>query len=148
MAMFLNHWDNKATNQRLVCTSAMPPVSAHPTAADQFPRCDRPLAMMQDVGSTFGPLKVDLEEWRATPMWADPSACLVSMREFPYGGSTFPDVHISEAGRRLLADRLRQVSASRIRSIFEYARFRDIDGWVAAFEQRVNEIDQRLPCPT
>ena len=25
-----------------------------------FPRCDRPLAMMQDVGSTFGPRKVDL----------------------------------------------------------------------------------------
>ena len=70
------------------------------------------------------------------------------MKGFPYGGGTFPDARISEGGRRLLADRLRQLSVSRVRSIFEYARFSDVDAWVSAFERRVAEIDKRPPCPT
>jgi hypothetical protein len=148
MAMFLNHWDNKSANQRLVCTSPMAPVSPRDADSKGFPQCDRPLAFMQDVGSTFGPRKVDLRQWSETPVWADPSSCTVSMKAFPYGGGTFPDARISEAGRRLLADRLRQLSASQIRSIFEYARFRDIDGWVTAFERRVAEIDHRPACRT
>ncbi len=69
------------------------------------------------------------------------------MKTFPYGGGTFPDARISEAGRLELADRLRQLSPSRIRSIFEYARFSDVDEWVAAFERRVAEID-RAACKT
>ena len=139
MAMFLHHWDNKAPNQRLVCTSPQSPPDGEPA---DFPRCDRPLAMLQDVGSTFGPRKVDLEAWSGTSIWADPSTCTVSMKTFPYGGGTFPDARISEAGRLELAGRLRQLSPSRIRSIFEYARFSGVDEWVAAFERRVAEIDK------
>jgi hypothetical protein len=45
MAVFLNHWDNKGPNQRLVCEGDQPAPCAHP------------LAMMQDVGSDFGPRK-------------------------------------------------------------------------------------------
>ena len=144
MAMFLHHWDNKAPNQRLSCISPMPAPDA---GAPEFPRCDRPLAMLQDVGSTFGPRKVDLEAWSETSIWADSSSCTVSMKTFPYGGGTFPDVRISEAGRLELAGRLRQLSPSRIRSIFEYARFSGVDEWVAAFEARAAEID-RAACKT
>src|SRR5207237_4211831 len=42
MAMFLNHWDNKASNQRLACRE-LPDSAA--TA-----HCDHPHAMMQDYG--------------------------------------------------------------------------------------------------
>ena len=69
MAMFLHHWDNKAPNQRLLCTSAISPETAKDS--EEFPTCSRPLALMQDVGSTFGPRRVDLREWSERPVWAD-----------------------------------------------------------------------------
>ena len=99
-AILLAHWDNKSSNQRLVCLDPPPLSTTRP--------CARPLAMIQDLGSTFGPKKVDLENWKATPIWKDPARCIVSMRQLPYDGGTFPDTQISEAGRRLLA---RQLSA-------------------------------------
>jgi hypothetical protein len=147
MAMFLHHWDNKAPNQRLFCMSAIDATTPQAAGAEHLPMCDRPLAMMQDVGSTFGPRKVNLQEWSERSIWADPSGCTVSMKGFPYGGGTFPDARISEGGRRVLADRLQQLSSSRIRSIFEDARFPDVDGWVSAFEHRVAEVGRRPACP-
>ncbi|MSO30271.1 MAG: hypothetical protein EXQ48_04900 [Acidobacteria bacterium] len=45
MAVFLHHWDNKTANQRLICPDSK--------TAD----CKHPLAMIQDVGSDFGPKK-------------------------------------------------------------------------------------------
>ena len=42
--------------------------------------------MVQDVGATFGPQKLSLEKWSTTPIWANASSCLVSMRALPYGG--------------------------------------------------------------
>ena len=45
LAIFLGHWDNKATNQRLLCRDE--------NAYDEG--CARPLAMVQDLGATFGP---------------------------------------------------------------------------------------------
>src|SRR5712671_1849216 len=85
IAMFLNHWDNKASNQRLICPSLQE------TRGDTQV-CDHPLAMIQDVGSTFGPKKVNLEAWSASPVWADASSCTLSMKHLPYDGSTFQDV--------------------------------------------------------
>ena len=93
MAVFLHHWDNKSSNQRLTCVSATTPDCAHP------------LAMIQDVGSEFGPKKVDLDNWRSMPVWHGcvQRAC-VSMKDMPYNGGTFEDAAISEDGRRLLAE--------------------------------------------
>jgi len=65
--------------------------------------CQHPFALVHDLGATFGPNKVDLEHWKAAPIWADRQACLVSMRPFPYDGGTFRDATISEAGRQLIA---------------------------------------------
>lgn len=131
MAMFLNHWDNKASNQALICK----------------PGCDHPLAMIQDAGSTFGPRKVDLQGWSESPVWADAASCTISMKGLPYDGGTFPDVSISEEGRRLLADRLTKVTASQLTALFTTARFDTVDRWVAAFERRVDAIAHRPPCP-
>ena len=61
MAVLMHHWDNKSENQRLVCLSD--PGTA-PLA------CPRPYAFLQDVGSTFGPNKLDFERWSARPVFA------------------------------------------------------------------------------
>lgn len=131
IAIFLAHWDNKITNQRLACESD----------------CEHPLAMLQDLGSTFGPKKVALGTWRDAPIWAHAATCTVSMKDMPYGGGTFADVRISEGGRRLLADRLRRLDRDRIRTLFNDARFDHVDAWVSAFTRRVGQIADRPPCP-
>ena len=146
-AIFLAHWDNKAANQRLVCR-APAPSSAAP--------CPHPFALIQDLGATFGPNKVELEHWRAAPIWADRSRCTVSMRQFPYGGGTFTDAEISEAGRQLIARELTTFDEGEVRALFSGARFPefggarngDVDAWTATFQDKVRQITEGKPCPT
>jgi hypothetical protein len=145
MAVFLAHWDNKSENQRLVCADRNP-------AALEREQCSTPLALMQDLGGTFGPRKVSLQQWRGTPIWADRATCLVSMEKLPHGGGTFEPVRISDAGRRFLAERLGRLTPAQIRATFERARFAEHDGedtreWVRAFEEKVQAITAGPPCP-
>jgi hypothetical protein len=147
MAIFLSHWDNKAANQRLVCQSPL----------DEGGRCAEPFALIQDLGATFGPNKVDLDNWRATPMWADAKQCTVSMRRFPYKGSTFADVRITEAGRALTARQLAALSDGQLVTLFAAARFpefhrgagrgADVNAWVQAFRDKERQIAGAAPCP-
>jgi hypothetical protein len=149
LAAFLAHWDNKSTNQRLVCLDGLPRRS--PTR-----QCDRPLAMIQDLGASFGPPKVNLARWRDLPIWYDRTSCLVSMRALPFEGATFDDVRISEGGRALASARLGAISDSQIERLFAEARFpefqvgtadeRDLRAWTQAFKSRVRQIaDARCP---
>jgi hypothetical protein len=145
LAMFLAHWDNKAENQRLICLDEDVSVGSQE-------RCTRPMALVQDLGATFGPRKVNLRKWRHTPVWTDRASCLVSMADLPHGGGTFAPVHISEAGRRFLADRLGMLTRAEIRTLFETARFpqhdgEPVDAWVDAFDDKVREISEGPPCP-
>ena len=149
LAVFLAHWDNKSENQRLVCLDREPPTDEG--------ACRNALLMIQDLGSTFGPAKVNLGTWTTAPVWRDSRTCLVSMRDLPFHGGTFPDVHISEAGRRQLLAGLDALSAADIRHIFDEAGFpffqsttddrRDLDAWTSAFERRVDAIRRAGPCP-
>ena len=93
LAAFLAHWDNKAENQRLVCLSKTWPEGT---------ACREPFLLLQDVGSTFGPRRVDLEGWERSKVWEDRTACRLSMKDLPHGGATFESAHVSEAGRRFL----------------------------------------------
>jgi hypothetical protein len=152
MAIFLSHWDNKSENQRLVCLPGSEPDPGRP--------CPRPIAIMQDLGSTFGPHKVDLAGWRDTPIWRDHDRCMVSMTRSPYGGSTFQDTQISEAGRRHLAAQLRTLTDAQIEALFTGARFpeyergrwfraaADVGDWVSVFRDKVRQISDRKPCPS
>jgi hypothetical protein len=149
LAVFLAHWDNKAENQRLVCLDDGPMPSDHV--------CSQPLLMIQDLGATFGPTKVNLAGWRDRPLWADRRRCVVSMKASPFQGATFTDVEISEAGRVLLGRRLAALSVDEIRRLFAGARFpefysatddeRDLENWTAAFRSRVDQILSGGPCP-
>ncbi len=143
MAVFLAHWDNKPENQRLLCLSGKP---------SRDGRCARPMAMLQDVGGTFGPRKTDLEGWRSAPIWRHRASCTVSMKTLPHNGATFEDTKISEKGRRFLADRLTRLSDAQIATLFRTARFDHHDGsvaeWTALFKAKVHLIASGPPCPS
>jgi hypothetical protein len=143
MAVFLAHWDNKPENQRLVCLSGKP-------ARDG--RCARPLAMLQDVGGTFGPRKADLDGWRDAPIWKDRASCTITMKTLPHGGATFTDTTISEKGRRFLADRLARLRVDQIEALFRGARFDRHGGtigeWTALFKARVHALASGPACPS
>jgi hypothetical protein len=147
-AILLAHWDNKAANQRLVCL----PGGERPDAS-----CVKPLAMMQDVGATFGPLKLDLGNWRSLPIWKDAASCTISMQQMPWSGATFPDHRISEEGRQLLLGLLTQLTEVQVEDLFRSARVaehdqisgeaRDPRAWADAFIDKVQEIKSAGPCP-
>jgi hypothetical protein len=149
MAVLLAHWDNKPENQRLVCLSREWP--------DGTP-CAAPFAMMQDLGGTFGPRKVDLEQWEQTPMFEDRARCVISMRSLPYEGSTFPRVQVSEAGRRHLGGLLAQLSDRQLSDLFSSARFdrkrtlftdvHPVAEWVRVFKAKVRQITEGPRCPS
>jgi hypothetical protein len=159
MAIFLNHWDNKSENQRLLCVETQPAAKTTKRGgrSDGANDCPQPLAMIQDLGGTFGPFKLDLEGWRSTPIWTEPATCSVSMRTLPYEGSTFPDIRISEPGRAFLAARLRLLSSAQVRDLFAGARLsrynhrtdagKSLDNWVQAFEEKVRAITEHPGCP-
>jgi hypothetical protein len=148
MAMFIAHWDNKSENQRLVCLDDIPAEPDRP--------CTRPLALIQDLGATFGPSKVSLSAWRDMPVWRDSRRCEISMSAFPFEGATFTPVRISEAGRQQLARQLASMSEADVRRLFADARFpeflaatndqRDLDEWAGAFRHRLDQILTAGPC--
>jgi hypothetical protein len=147
-AVVIAHWDNKAPNQRLIC----PPGSQSPDGS-----CSMPRAIVQDAGATFGPLKLDLHNWRATPVWADRATCSVSMKTMPYQGATFTDRRISEEGRSKLAGLLEQISEAQLIDLFTGSRVasydqidaeaRDPAAWARAFQDKVRQVADGGPCP-
>lgn len=151
LAVFVAHWDNKSENQRLVCMSD----KDWPEGG----RCQRPFALLQDVGSAWGPRKVDHEAWSKAPIWSDRASCTTSMDDLPYHGATFKPVKISEAGRKFLGNLLSQLRDDQVRALFMSARFdhvsgllgtRDaapVDAWVKTFKAKVAQITDGPPCP-
>lgn len=148
MAVFLAHWDNKAENQRLLC----PPGKRQADGG-----CAQPLAIIQDLGGTFGPTKLELHNWRQTPVWTNPEKCLVSMKNLPFNGATFPDRQISEGGRRMILGLLEPISEPQLVQLFTAsgmtsydqlaAAARDPRAWAAAFQDKVRQIRSAGPCP-
>jgi hypothetical protein len=144
LAVLLSHWDNKSENQRLVC-------GAVGTA------CEPPLAMMQDLGATFGPAKIDLHNWKHAPVWTDPRRCIVSMEHLPFGGATFPARQIAEEGRTHLVGLLDQLAPAQMHDLFAgsgVAGFdgisgegRDPDAWARVLAGKIREIRDAGPCP-
>jgi len=130
--------------------------------------CAQPVAAVVDVGATFGGAgrtsnevtsKMDLEKWSKRPVFAsDARECrgeLTISLAAGDGGNGHP--RITEQGRRFLSERLHQLSDDHLRAIFTAARIdqlRDqrsprgdagnpVDGWVAAFKDKVRQIDAR-----
>ena len=156
LAILLAHWDNKSENQRLVCLSKTWP-EGRP--------CQQPFLLLQDVGATFGPRKVDFEGWEKTPVWSDRAGCALSMEALPYGGGTFNATRVSEAGRQFIVHLLTQLDDAQIEDLFSGARFhlhrggslpvrlsggsapRPLSEWVRVFRLRQKQISDGPACP-
>jgi hypothetical protein len=149
MAVLLAHWDNKGPNQRLICP---------PGTRTRDGVCSSPLAMIHDLGATFGPLKLDLPNWRHSAIWADPRSCIATMKSLPYDGGTFTDHAISEEGRQFVLALLQRLSEPQIRGLFEgsgatrlnhvAAAARDPGEWTRTFFDKVGAIASAGPCPS
>jgi hypothetical protein len=150
LAVMLSHWDNKSENQRLVCLSE----KDWPEGG----KCSKPFAMLQDVGSAWGPRKVDLPEWEKASLWSDRATCTTSMDGLPYHGATFTPVKISEAGRKHLGGLLARLSDRQLEDLFKSARFDQPVGmlnkqstpvaeWVRVFKAKVKQVTDGPSCP-
>jgi hypothetical protein len=148
VALILAHWDNKGPNQRLVCPDGREGTDG---------ACAAPLAIVQDLGATFGPKKMDLPNWKQVPVWVDARACRVSMAALPFKGATFPDRQISEDGRQFALKLLRQLSREQLDALFEAAGVSSFNhviadahtprAWTDAFLTKVEQIASAGPCP-
>ena len=147
LAIVIAHWDNKAENQRLLCL----PGGDLPDGG-----CSQPFAILQDLGASFGPTKLDLHNWRARAVWADPRSCRVTMKDMPWSGATFPDARISEQGRQFALSLLDQLSSEQLRALFAAARIelsegvtaesRQAEAWAFALQDKVRQIREGGPC--
>jgi hypothetical protein len=158
LAAFVQHSDNKASQQRLVCPEGK---------ASRGPECARPILAVSDLGVTFGRATlfnkskkgaVNFVRWSTTPVWKDRSQCIAQLKKSFTGSLGHP--RISEAGRAFLAGLLVQLSNDQLRDLFGTARVemrpRDprkkrgppatVDEWVAAFKRKRDEIVENR-CP-
>jgi len=158
LAVFLQHTDSKPQQQRIVCAD-------HPEPK-KHERCRQPIMMINDLGLTFGKANLlnkdskgssNLEGWTKAPVWKDEPGCVGMLSKSLTG--TLENPRISEAGRKMLADLLSQLSDAQLADLFDVARFswRTVKGepvprqataadWVAAFKAKRDQIASRT-CP-
>ncbi len=156
LAVFIQHTDNKAAQQRLVCLDE----GDRPAE-----RCQHPLMMVNDLGQTFGRSNlfnrdavgsVNLKQWSAAHVWSDAKRCIGELPPSQTGSLQNPQ--ITESGRKFLSDLLMQLSDQQLRDLFEVSRFEDrseklsrpsgtVDEWVDAFKKKRGEIAS-LTCPS
>ena len=160
LAALVQHVDSKAQQQRLLCLPG--------ETTEGKEECARPFMMVSDLGITFGHshflsrhlnriASMNFEHWSSVPLWKDPDRCVADLQRSFSG--TLDDPHISEAGRKFLADLLVQLSDRQIHDLFEGARVdrrpRDpghagppasVDDWARAFARKRDEI-VRHSCP-
>jgi hypothetical protein len=105
LAVFLQHGDSKAANQRLACLEGWHPKADMP--------CVQRFMLLNDVGLTFGRSNppnansiggVNLTEWSRTPVWKQPAACVGNLTKSWTG--TLENPAISEEGRQFPANLL------------------------------------------
>jgi hypothetical protein len=147
---FVNHADNKSSNQRLMCLPDQMDDATH--------ECRAPFAMVHDTGSFFGSgsqrIKVTMRSWASEPVFSGPG-CTVQVHS-GWSGSHFPAMKISEAGRQFLLEKLEAMvnspNRNQVRNLFAGAhmdldRNSTIEGWVDVFISKVKDIERAGPCP-
>jgi hypothetical protein len=98
---FIDHGDTKTDNHKFACLKSR-------KNADNTRTCDEPVFYVGDMGSTFGfssasEKKARLETWsKKEPIAVKDGTCTANAK-------SVGDTHISEAGRKLLADNLQRL---------------------------------------
>jgi len=158
LAAFVQHMDNKAVQQRLICL---------PGGEDKEDagRCERPFLLVHDLGVTFGSAgflsfhlnrvaAANFKNWALESVWKDKAGCVANVPRTLEGTLSHP--HVSEGGRRFLADLLGQLSDQQLHDMFAVARVdkrsrhpgtseppASVDEWVQAFKRKRDEITSR-----
>jgi hypothetical protein len=150
LAAFIQHVDSKPNNQALVCPDRSTDRDREGNAT-----CSAPVVMIKDLGSSFAAAskirfpKMKLESWRSVPIWRDPDTCQAQLTSSIVGTLAHP--HISEAGRKFLADRLSLLSDPQLHDLFTAARVdrrkdkvggrpATVSDWVEAFKEKRAQI--------
>ena len=156
LAVFLQHTDSKAAQQRILCLER--------SARGSGSGCPHPFLMINDLGLTFGRANrtnanatsgVNLREWARTPVWKYETGCVGYLPKSFSG--TLENPIISERGRRFLAGLLTQLSDRQLHDLFSGARvdlrlrapdegssgFSTITDWVGAFKAKRAQIVER-----
>ena len=175
---FIQHVDSKALQNELLCRSEL----------DRAGICQEPFLYVHDFGNTLGTTgglwgvaggilralgdvlgihtthPLDLREWKHAKVWKDETKCVASLQMISGNGPGLTNPAISEAGRRLLADRLAMLinaensdGGSKLRDIFAAAHIEKYDDhgshftaddWVTVFIMRARQIiEKKDPCP-
>jgi hypothetical protein len=157
LAVFIQHTDSKAEQQRLVCKD---PIAAGQGAES----CAHPFMLINDLGMTFGRSdffnrdtkgSVNLDRWSKASIWRDKDGCVGNLPRSMTG--TLNDPVISEAGRAFLSKLLGQLTDTQIHDLFDVSRVTlrpaapdekvsfatSVDEWVAAFKHKREEIATR-----
>lgn len=170
MMGLLQHADNKDQQQRLQCSK-----DQMVKLADGALDCNRPTALVHDLGWTFGhgwkandPINIsrmNLDEWVSTPVFAN-SACKINPHSIPdmflvpkSQRRSWHPVQVSEAGRAFIASRLNALSRKQIEDIFRVSRVKmrepmQVGGipdtvvfqWADALQAKIGEINN-AKCP-
>ena len=136
--------------------------------------CATPAVAIVDVGATFGgagrtsndtTASMNLDEWRRKRVFADARGdecrgeLTVSLKAGQDGEG---DPRISEEGRSFLVEQLHRLTPDHVRAIFKAARVDEltsrsshhsvegaggVDAWVAAFQDKVRQIESRRCSP-
>jgi hypothetical protein len=133
LGAFMQHSDNKAPQQRLVCDKVKVDEKTKPFTTT----CDNSVMLVQDVGATFGgggwftsntSAKMNLGEWEGKKLWnkvgtdGAPQQCQAVLRKSLSAGGGLSDPLISEEGRRFDAGLLCQLSDRQIEDLFKASR--------------------------
>jgi hypothetical protein len=156
LAALIQHTDNKAEQQRLLCAPGE-------RVDDQGEPCLHTFMMISDLGLTFGHANVfnrnqvgsvNFEQWSRARVWSNPKECVASLSQSQTG--TLVNPRISEAGRKFLADLLVQLTDAQIRELFTVSRVVDragssiprtsVDDWVGAFKAKREAVVSHT-CP-
>jgi hypothetical protein len=153
LAAFIQHSDNKPSNQRILCPEGQ---EVGKTG------CRAPVLMIHDLGITFGAAALmnqnkngaSFVNWSEVPVWKDPATCVAQLETRPFPGK-LRDPQISEAGRAFLAGLLVQLTDTQLRDLFEVARVTrrstdpsdnpdappaTVDEWVNVFKLKRTQI--------
>jgi hypothetical protein len=171
LAVFLQHGDRKRSQQRLVCRGQIdlskgdmhevesdikdisaPVLFEHP---GEQACVGESFITIQDAGATFGgagtftksSAKVHLKSWSGKKIFSQ--GCRGNIGVSGSAGSdAMGDPMISEAGRQFLATQFKRLTPDHVRAIFETAHITElreeatVDAWVAAFLDKVRQIDE------
>jgi len=175
LSVFLNHADNKASNQALTCMDTTEDILEElkniSSPSDSY-SCKNPIIIIKDAGKEFGSgayglltqyRALDLDDpneggggWKQAKIWQNDDNCMVDIHGSPFNSSFHPVV-ISEEGRQLLAHRLNQLTSQQIGDLFKgvkvselpfsgHPEFKDVQNWVKVFMEKRDEINSRT-CP-